>query len=125
MDLYEKFVKLCNDRGKKPSRVANEIGIPKSIISRWKNGGGISDSTAQKIADYFGISLGEFREFPKGRIQAAPESNTLSAEEWQIIMAYRKADDYAKGIVHTVLAPFGLSESSGEKMNQGAENEKI
>lgn len=62
MTFYENFLKLCNDVGKSPSRVADEIGISKSIISRWKNGGGISDITAVKIAEYFGVSTGVLKD---------------------------------------------------------------
>lgn len=62
MTFYENFLKLCNDVGKSPSRVADEIGISKSIISRWKNGGGISDITAVKLAEYFGVSTGVLKD---------------------------------------------------------------
>lgn len=57
--FYENYVKLCNSINKKPSAVALEIGISKSIVSRWKNGGGLTDATAQKVAEYFGISVEE------------------------------------------------------------------
>lgn len=57
MNFYENFLKLCNNVGKSPSRVAEEIGISKSIVSRWKNGGGITDATAAKVAEYFGVSI--------------------------------------------------------------------
>lgn len=59
MAFYENYVKLCARANKTPSGVAVELGIPKSLVSRWKNGGGASDVTAQKIADYFGVSLAE------------------------------------------------------------------
>ncbi len=54
--FYANYVKLCNSIGKTPSAVAIEIGISKSIVSRWKNGGGVTDANIQKVADYFGVS---------------------------------------------------------------------
>ena len=54
MNFYWNYVKQCNEIGKTPSRVAQEIGFSKSIISRWKNGSNPTDATAQKIAEYFG-----------------------------------------------------------------------
>lgn len=57
MSFYENFVRLSTQAGKTPSRVANEIGISKSIVTRWKNGGGITDATAAKIAEYFSVSV--------------------------------------------------------------------
>ena len=59
MAFYENYVKLCAETNKTPSGVAVELGIPKSLVSRWKNGGGVSDVTAQKIATYFNVTLSE------------------------------------------------------------------
>lgn len=55
MSYYDKYVALCVSHGKSPSRVALEIGIAKSIVSRWKHGGNPTDATAMKVAEYFGI----------------------------------------------------------------------
>lgn len=59
MSFYENFVKQCNKIGKTPSKVALEAHISKSIVSRWKNGGGVTDATAMKLAEYFGVSVME------------------------------------------------------------------
>jgi len=55
--FYDNFVKLCNSIDKSPSAVALEIGVQKSTVTRWKNGSMPTDATAQKIADYFGVSM--------------------------------------------------------------------
>ena len=57
MNFYNKFVNLCNEIGKKPSAVAEEIGLSKSLVTRWKNGGGGTDATAAKVAAYFDVEL--------------------------------------------------------------------
>ena len=57
MNFYDNFVRLCNSINKSPSAVALEIGIAKPTVNRWKNGGGITDATAQKLATYFGITV--------------------------------------------------------------------
>lgn len=62
MSFYENFVRLCNKADKTPSKVALEIGISKSIVSRWKNGGGVTDSTAIKIANYFDVPVSALTE---------------------------------------------------------------
>ena len=62
MNFYDTYVMYCSRVGKTPSGVAREIGISKSIVSRWKNGGGKpTDSTIQKIADYFGVPVSVMR----------------------------------------------------------------
>lgn len=57
MNFYENYMKMCIRAGKSPSKVAEEVGISKSIVSRWKNGGGVTDATASRLAAYFGVSL--------------------------------------------------------------------
>ena len=59
MSFYENFVRLCIKADKTPSKVATEIGISKSIVSRWKSGGGVTHTSAAKIADYFHIPVDE------------------------------------------------------------------
>ena len=59
LSFYENFVRQCNKIGKTPSKVAQEANISKSIVSRWKNGGGVTDATAMKIAEYFGVPVQE------------------------------------------------------------------
>lgn len=62
MNFYQKFVNACNEIGKKPSAVAEEIGLSKSLVSRWKKGGGVTDATLMKVAAYFGIDPMDFGE---------------------------------------------------------------
>ena len=59
LSFYENFVRQCNKIGKTPSKVAQEVNISKSIVSRWKSGGGVTDATAMKIAEYFGVPVQE------------------------------------------------------------------
>ena len=64
MSFYEKFVQQCKVVNKTPSRVAQEIGLAKAAVSRWKHGGYPTDATAMKLADYFGIDWNAFRKRP-------------------------------------------------------------
>lgn len=64
MNVYENFVQHCRVRGKTPCAVAAEVGIAKSIVTRWKNGGYPTDATAMKLADYFGVDWNQFRKHP-------------------------------------------------------------
>jgi transcriptional regulator with XRE-family HTH domain len=59
VNFYDNFVRRCISVGKSPSAVALEIGLAKPTVNRWKNGGGVTDATARKVADYFGISVAE------------------------------------------------------------------
>lgn len=57
MHFYDKYVEMCNRIGKAPSAVALELGLSKTAVHRWKNGGSPTDATAAKIASYFGVSV--------------------------------------------------------------------
>lgn len=58
MDFYERFIKLCAERGVKPSPMLESIGIQKTAATNWKTRR--TRPTAcnlQKIADYFGVTV--------------------------------------------------------------------
>nr|DAM60328.1 MAG TPA: helix-turn-helix domain protein [Bacteriophage sp.] len=58
--FYDNFVALCASVNKTPAYVGRELGIDKSTISCWKaRKTKPSDVNAQKIADYFGITVEE------------------------------------------------------------------
>ena len=55
-NFLSNFYKLCDQKGRSPSAVVDEIGLGRSTLSRWRNGAMPQAQTVQKIADYFGIS---------------------------------------------------------------------
>lgn len=55
--FYDVYADLCRQNKKKPSAVAEELGINKSNVSNWKNNGYTPRGDAlQRIADYFNVS---------------------------------------------------------------------
>lgn len=60
-NLYENIEALCSQRGIRPGRLCNELGISRGLITDLKMGRkkGVNAETAQKIASYFGISVGQ------------------------------------------------------------------
>ena len=59
-NLYETISTLCDEKGIKGAKMCNDIGISKGLITDLKMGRrtGVSAVTAQKIASYFGVSVG-------------------------------------------------------------------
>ena len=59
--LYENIQKLCADKGIRPGRLCDELGISRGLMTDLKMGRkkGISAETAQKIAAFFGVSVGQ------------------------------------------------------------------
>ena len=59
VSFYERFVLLCAQKGVKPSRAASECNINRSNVTSWKNNGYTPrGEVLQRIATYFGVSVG-------------------------------------------------------------------
>lgn len=58
--LYERLSLLCEERGIKGGRMCVDLGMSKSLMTDLKSGRkkSVSAETAQKIASYFGVSVG-------------------------------------------------------------------
>lgn len=88
MSFYNNFISLCNKINKTPSKVVLEIGLKKSAVTRWKSGGNPTDATAQKIADYFGVSVSELTgegQKEKPTAISGGELDPLKKEAWDLI----------------------------------------
>lgn len=57
--LYEKIISLCEEKGVKGGKMCTDIGMSKGILTDLKMGrqSGISTANAQKIANYFNVSV--------------------------------------------------------------------
>lgn len=60
-NLYERIEELCRSRGIRPGRLCNDLGISRGLVTDLKMGRkkSVNAETAQKIASYFGISVGQ------------------------------------------------------------------
>ena len=58
--LYERLSDLCKEKDVKGARMCTDLGISKSLMTDLKMGRkkGVNADTAQKIASYFGVSVG-------------------------------------------------------------------
>ena len=59
-NLYEMITKLCQEKGIRPGRLCDELSLSRGLITDLKMGRkkSVSAETAQKIAGYFGVSVG-------------------------------------------------------------------
>lgn len=56
--FYDTFLSLCSEKGLKPGRVADEIGINRGTVTSWKKCGYTPRAEVlQRIADYFGVTV--------------------------------------------------------------------
>ena len=92
--LYKKIISLCEEKGIKGGKMCTDIGMSKGILTDLKMGrqSGISTANAQKIASYFGVSvgylLGEEEEKEK-----QPTESELSVKKKEFIRKVAEMSD--------------------------------
>lgn len=115
MSFYEKYLELCAKAGKSPSCVALEISLSKTTVNRWKNGGGVTDATALKVANYFGVShewlKGETDDPSAGiKKEPAPKRSELSLGQLELIeLSSKMSDDELRKFIAAMKAMLGES----------------
>ena len=59
-NLFDRILSLCERDGIRPGRLCDELGISRGLITDLKMGRkkGVNAETAQKIASFFGVSVG-------------------------------------------------------------------
>lgn len=56
--FYDLFCELCKKKGVSPTKATVEIGLSRTIGTKWKTTGATPQGeTLSKIADYFGVSV--------------------------------------------------------------------
>ncbi|WP_418779307.1 helix-turn-helix domain-containing protein [Intestinimonas sp.] len=73
--LYESILSLCSERGIRGGKMCVDLGLSKSLMTDLKSGRkkGITAETAQKIAEYFGVSVDRVLSGPD--TEKAPSEN--------------------------------------------------
>ena len=58
--LFDQIQSLCEEKGIRPGRLCNDLGISRSLMTDLKMGRKktVNAETAQKIAGFFGVSVG-------------------------------------------------------------------
>jgi transcriptional regulator with XRE-family HTH domain len=85
--LYENIVALCEERGIKGGKMCADTGISKGLLTDLKMGRrtGVSAVTAQKIASYFGVSVGYLLGEETKKEEPTVQDDRLSKERQELI----------------------------------------
>lgn len=85
--LYENIIALCEEKGIKGGKMCTDIGMSKGILTDLKMGrqAGISATNAQKIASYFGVSVGYLLGEEEKEKKPTVEDDELSANIKQLV----------------------------------------
>ena len=58
--MYEKILKLCQEKGITISHLAQQVGVSKTSASGWKKDSTPSPKTVKAMADYFNVEVSYF-----------------------------------------------------------------
>lgn len=95
-NLYENIKELCDEKGVKPGKMCTEASVSKGLITDLKMGRKktVHVETAQKIADYFGVTVD--RVLGAEKETAVPKDDGLSPMESQLMEYVRALTDDQK-----------------------------
>ena len=54
--FFNRFQQLCDRKNVSVYRACTDIGLNRSAVAKWKNGGKPNGSTATRLAAYFGVT---------------------------------------------------------------------
>lgn len=107
--MYERFKELCNRNGLQMNQACKELKISPGAVTNWKTRGSLpSGELCIRIADYFNVSTDEVLGRKTGHEKVTKtfplsKGYDITPFEYEIIMAYRAADEYDKtSIVRTL-----------------------
>lgn len=90
--LYERLDNLCKERGVKGGRMCVDLGISKSLMTDLKSGRkkGVNAETAQKIANYFDVTVGYLLGEEEKEKPTIPEDDGLT-ENQKVLIEFAKS----------------------------------
>ena len=103
VSFYSNFLKLCSAKNVSPSRAASAIGLSNAAASGWKNGKVPQDTTVQKLADYFGVSVADLMSEKSGG-PAHVGNGLTEAQRKAVELVMKMSDEQLKVFVATLKA---------------------
>ena len=75
--FFNRFKALCDERKVSVYRACTDIGLNRSAVAKWKDGGKPNGTTAARLAEYFGVTtdflLGQSQERQPSRPRVSDE----------------------------------------------------
>ena len=95
-NLYNTIVELCEKKGIKGAKMCTDTGISKGLLTDLKMGRrtGVSAVTAQKIASYFGVSVG----YLLGEEEKEEQKEKPTVNDDELSESIKKLVDFAKSV---------------------------
>ena len=104
--LYETIQALCQKRGIRPGRLCSELNLSRGLMTDLKMGRkkGVNAQTAQKIASYFGVSVGYLLgQEPGGAQPDGQPRDILDEVDISFYGEYQELDDDQKEVIRDMV----------------------
>lgn len=128
--FYDKLQEACKLKGLKITPLVKELNLSTGSPTAWKSGVLPNSRTVQLLAERLDVTVGwlmgeEEPDTPNAAKELSDAFNSLTADELEVLEAYRKYPDVAKKVVRRTLgleAPSpsaGMAAFGGEDMQTG------
>ena len=99
--LYDSILSLCTRSGIRPGRLCDELGLSRGLITDLKMGRkkSVNAETAQKIAAYFGVSVG----YLLGQEDASSSTDILDQVDIAFYGDFKELDEEQKEAVRDMV----------------------
>ena len=100
-NLYQRIEALCAQKGIRPGRVCDELGLSRGLMTDLKMGRkkGVNAQTAQKIAAFFGVSVGHLL----GQEEVAQGADVLDQVDVAFYGDFKELNDEEKEAVRDMV----------------------
>lgn len=101
--FYDTYVAICAQKGVSPSRAAEEAGISKSLVTKWKNNKVVlpSPDILKKLSVYFGIPVSDL--IAESETPAAQEGNGDDPVTMELLSMVNNATDDERQVMLEML----------------------
>ena len=104
-NLYETIAALCEQAGIRPGRLCDELALSRGLITDLKMGRkkGVSAETAQKIASFFGVSVGYLLGQAENEPLAGRKQDILEEVDIAFYGEFKELDEEQKEAVRDMV----------------------
>ena len=104
-NLYETIAALCEQAGIRPGRLCDELALSRGLMTDLKMGRkkGVSAETAQKIASFFGVSVGYLLGQAENEPLAGRKQDILEEVDIAFYGEFKELDEEQKEAVRDMV----------------------
>lgn len=77
--FYTQFLKLCKEKGVKPTPLIKQLGLSSGNLKKWADGGSVSSETLVKLSNYFDVPIDFFFEDDNTELSSLNVINEVNA----------------------------------------------